>query len=183
MTKSSIFMSNLISSPLLNFFVMENDKVDSKKETAQIRDKSEQVHNIAVVDLDGGEGTDLAVQSTAVHIQNIVVSLRQGVAIAILLVLSLLALPSSPTGRGRARPSRGRSTSNLFQAPTKKGHLAVSFLLNTNPNFDTNVRCGILYESASPNKTGFITLSIVAYPTILAPSWILIFLPTHRQCG
>jgi len=46
-------MSNLISSPLLNFFVMENDKVDSKKETAQIRDKSEQVHNIAVVDLDG----------------------------------------------------------------------------------------------------------------------------------
>jgi len=37
-SKSSIFMSNLIFSPFLNFLVMENDKVDFKKEAAQIRD-------------------------------------------------------------------------------------------------------------------------------------------------
>ena len=34
-----------------------------------------------------------------------------------------------------------------------------SYLAN-DCNFDINVRCGILYESASPNKTGFITLSM-----------------------
>ena len=36
-------------------------------------------------------------------IQNIVVSLGQGITLVILLVLSLLALPSSPFRRGRAR--------------------------------------------------------------------------------
>ena len=48
-------MLNLISSPLLNFFVMEIDKVDKERRIVQIRDKAK-VHNIAVVDLSGGEG-------------------------------------------------------------------------------------------------------------------------------
>ena len=39
MTKSSIFVSNLISSPFLNFFVTDTDRVDNKKRTEQIRDK------------------------------------------------------------------------------------------------------------------------------------------------
>ena len=80
----------------------------------------------------------------------------------------------------------------LKSPPTKqKRHPKVSFLLANDYNFDTNALFVVMgksdfrgrYASHSPNKSGFKTLSIVAYPTILAPSWILIFLPTHRQCG
>ena len=89
----------------------------------------------------------------------------------------LTLLPSRATGK------RKKISSSPAEKKDTEGSKEPSVSLANNYKFDTNVRCGILYESASPNKTGFITLSIVAYPTIFAPSWILIFLPTHRQCG
>ena len=72
-------------------------------------------------------------------IQNIVVSLGQGITLVILLVLSLLALPSSPFRRGRARRPWPRTSwfgthkksqgTDLPFRPTKKRRLMPSFLL------------------------------------------------------
>ena len=76
--------------------------------------------------------------------------------------------------------------------PTKKAPRLRCFSLANDYNFDTNAlflefmgqsNFRGRYASHSPNKSGFKTLSIVAYPTIFAPSWILIFLPIHIQCG
>ena len=88
-------------------------------------------------------------------------------------------------------PARNFQSYDRSKKNTADAKASAVFLAN-NYNFDTNAlflefmgqsNFRRRYASHSPNKSGFKTLSIVAYPTIFAPSWILIFLPIHIQCG